>query len=248
MNINEYKIMADLEKEYWWHKGKVHLIEAMIKKYFGSNRENPIEIMEIGCGTGGVTSILLNYGNVTAIDISEEAVTLNKESGVKNAFCGDVNDMDLSPYEKKFDLILALDVLEHIQDDIEAMRRVHYMLKDNGMFFINVPAHKFLWSEHDEALHHKRRYHSFEMISKLKDTSFTILKKSYFVTFTSPIIILYRIWGNLFGKSAYPKTSYVMLPEIINNFFINILKLEVKMVEKFNLPFGVTLTVVARKK
>lgn len=114
-------------------------------------------------------------------------------------------------------------------------------------FFVNVPAHKFLWSEHDEALEHKRRYHRLELTKKLNDAGFEIVSNSYFVTIISPLIILYRAWGNIFGKSAYPKTSYVLLPKKLNDFFVTLLKIETRLLLKTFIPFGVTLNVVAKK-
>ncbi|OGC77466.1 hypothetical protein A2619_03920 [candidate division WWE3 bacterium RIFOXYD1_FULL_39_9] len=122
------------------------------------------------------------------------------------------------------------------------------MLAPGGMFFINVPAHKFLWSEHDEALEHKRRYHSVELKKKLIDSGFEIVSKSYFVSITSPGIILYRFWNNIFGRSAYPKTSYVILPKFLNDIMVKTLELETRMLIKFGLPFGVTLNIIARKR
>ena len=150
-------------------------------------------------------------------------------------------------FARKFNLILALDVLEHVQDDVLVMQKIRKMLTDDGLFFVNVPAHKFLWSEHDEALEHKRRYHRVELTKKLSDAGFEIVSNSYFVTVISPLIILYRMWGNIFGKSAYPKTSYVLLPKKLNDFFVALLKIETRILLKTHIPFGVTLNVVARK-
>jgi len=121
------------------------------------------------------------------------------------------------------------------------------MLKVGGYFLVTVPAHKFLWSEHDEALHHKRRYHSLEITKKLEDTGFTVVKKTYFIATALPAIVLFRLWGNIFGKSAYPKTSYVVLPGIFNNLMIKLLSLEARVIKKFNLPIGATIAVVAKK-
>jgi len=244
MNSVEINKMAELETDYWWHRGKVFLIQNLIEKYFPQNKD--LKILEVGCGTGGLTKHLTNYGDVTGFDISEDAVSYCKSSGLTNIFVQDLNVFDPKPYENTYDLVLALDVLEHIQDDVGAMKKISVILKKDGLFFINVPAHKFLWSEHDEALEHKRRYHSLELLKKLYDSNYEVLNKSHFVFVVSPIIILYRFWGNLFGKSAYPKTSYVILPKKINNFMVKILELETHVMKKISLPFGVTLNAIAR--
>ena len=244
MNNVEIQIMADWEKDYWWHRGKMYLINTLILNYFPNRKD--LEILEIGCGAGEITKELLKYGSVVGVDLSEKAAEVCLSRGLPSILIGDINEIDLSQLGGKFDLVLALDVLEHIQDDTETMRRVRALLQDDGLFIVNVPAHKFLWSEHDEALFHKRRYHSFELTQKLKDSGFEIVKKSFYVCTASPAMAFYRIWGNLFGKSAYAKTSYVKLPHFLNELMVNILKLEAKIAAKWSLPFGVTLTVVAK--
>lgn len=245
MNNNEIKKMADLENNYWWHQGKIYLIETLVQRYFPEKED--LQILEIGCGTGGLTKHLVKYGKVTGFDISEDAIEYCKSAGLKDVFVQDMNTFNPQNYQEKYDLVLALDVLEHIQDDVGAMKKVYQILKNNGLFIINVPAHKFLWSEHDEALEHKRRYHSLELTRKLKDSSFQILHKGHFVYFVAPIIILYRAWGNIFGKSAYPRTTYVLLPDFFNTIMVKILKIEAKLFNTFTMPFGVTLSVVAKK-
>ncbi len=245
MNLNEYAKMADFEKKYWWHKGKLYLLKSLITKYFPARTD--LTILEVGCGTGEVTQFLAQFGTVTGFDVSTEAIAFCKNSGVNNVFVADLTAADLSLQAKRYDLVVALDVLEHVQDDVLAMANVKKLLKDTGYFFVNVPAHKFLWSEHDEALHHKRRYHSLEITKKLKDAGFKIIKKSYFVTLVFPGIVFFRMWNNFFGKSAYPKTSYVVLPDMLNNLLIQILKLEANFVKNFSLPIGTTITVVATK-
>lgn len=245
MKTLEIEKMAIMENTYWWHVGKKYLVKSLIEHNFGKSRD--LNILEIGCGTGGLTQSLTQYGNVTGFDISPDAVEFCKSKGLKNIYVQDISKLDTAMYVKRFDLILALDVLEHLQEDVLAMQKVHEMLDDKGLFFVNVPAHKFLWSEHDEALEHKRRYHRVELTKKLKDAGFDIVSNSYFVTLVSPLIILYRAWGNIFGKSAYPKTSYVMLSKKLNKFMVTLLKIETRVLLKMRIFFGVTLNVVARK-
>lgn len=244
MKATEIEKMADMENNYWWHLGKKHLVRSLIRRNFGARRD--LNILEVGCGTGGLTQSLIEFGDVTGFDISTDAIEYCKRRGINNVFVKDVTDLDVSPYNHKFDLILMLDVLEHLQEDVLIMKKVREMLNDTGLFFINVPAHKFLWSEHDEALEHKRRYHRVELLKKLRDAGFEIVSESYFVSLVSPIIILYRFWGNIFGKSAYPKTSYVLLPKKLNDFLVKLLEFESNILMKMRIPFGVTLNVVAR--
>lgn len=245
MTSPEIEKMANMESEYWWHIGKRHLVKALIKRHFG--HKNDLNILDVGCGTGALAKFLTDFGSVTGFDMSAEAVEFCKSKGLNNVFVQDVSTLEEAKHSKKFNLIVALDFLEHVQDDILVMQKIREMLSEDGLLFVNVPAHKFLWSEHDEALEHKRRYHRLELTKKLNDAGFNIVSNSYFVTAISPLIILYRAWGNIFGKSAYPKTSYVLLPKKLNDFFVTLLKIETWVLLKTFIPFGVTLNVVARK-
>ncbi|OGC50268.1 hypothetical protein A2716_03605 [candidate division WWE3 bacterium RIFCSPHIGHO2_01_FULL_40_23] len=246
MELVEYHKLSKLEETYWWHRGKLFLVDSLVKHLFPQKRG--LEIMEIGCGTGHITKHLSKFGKVTGIEISKEAASHCIEKGIRNVLNKDVNEMRIpKSFEKRFDLILALDVLEHIQDDTKTMRRTYKMLKPGGFFLVNVPAHKFLWSEHDEALHHKRRYSTTEILKKLTDNDFEIIKKSFFVSTFFPAILAFRTFTNIFTKSTYPKTSYILLPKPVNDLMTKILELETKVLNFTNLPIGTTITVIARK-
>src|SRR3990170_8921193 len=117
----EYTRMAEFEKSFWWHKGKLFLVRNLIQIY-SEEMKRPLEILEIGCGTGEITQSLMEFGNVKGIDISEEAINFCKERNLVNVVLGDINNLDISQEKEKYDFILALDVLEHIQDDLETMR------------------------------------------------------------------------------------------------------------------------------
>lgn len=244
MNDLTIEQMHKFEETFWWHVGKTNLVHTTINHHF---KEFPITMLEIGCGSGSITKSLTKYGEVYGNDLSKKALEFCKSRGVANLIHGDITTLDMHQHENKFDLVLALDVLEHIQDDVAAIQTVHKLLKDDGMFLVNVPAYKFLWSSHDEALMHKRRYTTFEIARKLEDNGFKILHKSHFVFFAFFGIAPIKFLGNFFKKTAYPETSYVELPKSINNFMIKLLNFEAKLAQKLRLPLGTTITVVAKK-
>ena len=248
MNLKEYEYMEKFEKTYWWHQGRLNLLRVWLEKLNIGLKTRP-NIFELGCGTGEVTSFLNKYGRTKSIDVSPEAVKYCKEKGLKNVFLQDVVEYDVKKEANKYDYAFALDVLEHIQDDTAAMKNTYDVLKPGGYFIVTVPAYKFLWSHHDEALHHKRRYHSLEISQKLKDTGFEIRKISHFVFFLFfPVVLIKVIGANLFGRTAYPKnSSYVAVPDKVNKLFIFLLKVEAILTKFVSLPLGTTIFVVARK-
>ncbi len=245
MNITEFKKLEEFEKDYWWHQGRFYLLRTLINKYLPNNKS--MDLFEFGCGTGGTMSVLRTFGNVGGIDISEEAINFCKSKGFKNLICGDIETYDFRDHYGKYDGLFALDVLEHIQNDVLALRIAGKMMKPDGKLFITVPAHKFLWSEHDEANQHKRRYHSVELKHKLSEAGFKLEKYSYFVTFAFFPMFVYKMWKNIFKRSKHPESSYVRLPVLLNNFGIQILKLETKLFNIMKLPIGTTIVIVAKK-
>ncbi len=246
MNDSEYKKMSRFEEFYWWHRGKVHLLNSLMSVYF-KEKKGKIRILEVGCGTGENLNVLKDWGDVSGFDISQEAVNICKGRGFGNVYLEDIGKMNATAHAEQYDLIVALDVLEHIQDDVFAMKQVQSMLKPGGLFFVNVPAHKFLWSEHDEALQHKRRYNSVELKQKLTDVPFKVIKFSYFISTLFLPIALFRMYNSFFGRNAYPSTSYVILPSWLNTFLTNILRVEANFLKIHNLRVGTTLIAVAQK-
>jgi 2-polyprenyl-3-methyl-5-hydroxy-6-metoxy-1,4-benzoquinol methylase len=238
--------MSRFENDYWWHKGKLNLIDSLLKKYLPNANKNP-NILEIGCGTGQVMTVLKKYGIVTGMDVASTALSLCKERGFVNLIQADITTVNENTIQNKFDVIVALDILEHVQDDLLALSNMQKLLTDNGLLILSVPAHKFLWSIHDEALQHKRRYQKYELIKKLEDCNFSIIKNTYFVSAVFPMILLYRLFTNIFGRDAYPKTTYVLLPKVLNNLLHSFLKIESSLITKIGVPFGTSLVVVAKK-
>lgn len=247
MNKNEYEKMAKFEKEYWWHRGRLDLLDELVKTY---TKGKKLKILEIGCGTGEVTEYLKKYGEVTGLDFSDDAIKFCKDRKLKNIYKRDIVTTDIKKFKEKFgsfDLIITLDVMEHIREDVLVFSKIREILTKNGIYIATVPAYKFLWSEHDESLHHVRRYHSLELIKKLERTKFKVIKKSYFVSTMFPIIAFFRLWNSLFTRNENPQTSYMELPKFFNDAIYKILKMEVKAMHKINLPAGTTIVTVASK-
>lgn len=247
MNKNEYEKMATFEKEYWWHRGRLDLLDVLITKY---TKGKNLKILEIGCGTGEVTAYLQKYGNVTGLDFSSDAIAFCRRRKLRNIYKKDIIKTNIKEFiakHGKFDLVLTLDVMEHIREDELVFTKIKELLTPKGIYVATVPAYKFLWSEHDESLHHVRRYHSLEMLEKLKTAGFKIIKKTYFVSTMFPVIAFFRLWNNFFTRHEHPQTSYIQLPNILNDLMYKILKVETKAILTHNLPAGTTIVTVAKR-
>jgi 2-polyprenyl-3-methyl-5-hydroxy-6-metoxy-1,4-benzoquinol methylase len=214
-----------IEESDFWSKVKVKLILKLVE---GKN------VLDVGCGSGRLSKTLLEKGySVVAIDNDWKAVEIAKKKGIM-AFASDINDWQTA---EKFDCIILGDVLEHIEDDKSAMRKVHAMLKPNGCIVVNVPSYQVLFGKHDTALGHKRRYSNKELKTKLKESSFTIESMRHWNLLALPITIYIKL-----SKKDYPH-------ERVSN-----IKLLSKLLEKWllaeskiNYWFGISILCKARK-
>ncbi len=136
------------------------------------------DILEVGCGIGNFTKTLTKYGSVWTIDINKEHLTRTKNSvkdKVKIGF-GNIEKGEYFFKARKFDSIICLNVLEHIEDDNQAMENIYNLLKIGGFLIILVPTHPILYGEIDRFIGHFRRYIKEEIVDKLKGVGFKILQ------------------------------------------------------------------------
>ena len=228
MGENLHSHAEDLERfeeSDFWSKVKVKLILKLVEGK---------RVLDVGCGSGLLSKTLLNRNyNVTVVDNDSKAIEIAKKKGI-NGFVADINNWQT---QEKFDCIILGDVLEHIEDDGSVMKKVHEMLEPNGCVVVNVPAYQTLFSKHDVALGHKRRYSNKELESKLQNSGFTIEKLRHWNLLALPIAVSIKI-----SKKDYPH-------EKVSN-----IKLLSKLLEKWllteskvNYWFGISIMCKARK-
>ncbi|MFO0971610.1 MAG: class I SAM-dependent methyltransferase [Candidatus Saccharimonadales bacterium] len=235
--------MEKREKEYWWHLGRLDIIDAQLEKVKKSMNDKKLKILNIGCGTGGTVATLEKFGEVYNVDTESLAIKLLKKNGFKNGKVVQGNELPFK--EGFFDAIVAMDVLEHIDAENEALTEWNRVLAADGQLLITVPAYAWLWSYHDIALHHFRRYNKSQLKVAVEGARFQIIKRSYMITFSLPLVVLFRILSNFSKKKG--ETSYVDLPQPVNGLFTLLLKVEAKFLKFAGLPFGTSVFVRARK-
>jgi hypothetical protein len=153
---------------------------------------------------------------------------------------------DQIPYSANhFHLITALDVIEHVDQDVDALRALHTLLVTAGKAVITVPAYMFLWSYCDELNEHKRRYTLTELKAKLVEAGFIVEKISYFNTLLFPIVFIIRMLNNILKRDG---SSHIDMPTAPVNFILkNIFGIEKHLLKYLNHPFGVSILAVVRK-
>jgi 2-polyprenyl-3-methyl-5-hydroxy-6-metoxy-1,4-benzoquinol methylase len=233
----------DIEKDHFWFKARRDYILRLLEKTAKQQ-----SILDIGCSSGVLIQELVQQGfrkdNIYGIDISSKAIDRCRENGIKNAFVMDAQNVKLN---KKFDIIIASDCLEHLKDDTKALKNWYQLLNDNGQLIVFVPAFMFLWSAHDDANMHYRRYTKNKLRYKLKEEGFTITKASYWnFLFFVPILII-RSAGRIFCKKKKVNVEKGLEKPPFNMFFYRCMRYENKLLSKINLPFGVSAFCIAKK-
>lgn len=241
MKISEYEQMATRERDYWWHVGRLSIIDKQLQN-IAKNKK--LKILNIGCGTGGTIPTISKYGDVTNIDVSKEALRFLRKSGNQGV---QFDGVKIPFKDSSYDLIVAFDVLEHIQYDQASLLEWVRVLKPKGKIFITVPAYQWLWSGHDESLHHWRRYTRNRLKWDLSKLGMSPTKLSYAISFSLPLVAGFRVLNKLAKRKLDEDSSYVNVPRFINEIFVLILRLEANWLSTFNSPFGTTVLGVFKK-
>lgn len=239
MDTKEYEKLYKIENNYWWHVGRKYVIEERLQKI---KLPNNAKILNVGCGTGGNVPILNKFGEVFNVDESKIALDFLQKTGAKNII--QVSGTCLPFEDESFDMVVGFDVIEHIKDDKSAIKEWNRVLRPSGFIFVTAPAYQWLWSGHDLALQHYRRY-SINELSKLFN-GFKVTKKSYMIVST-----FFAVAGYRFIKKIFPDknstTSYVNIPNTVNKILIGLLRIESKLLNYTNAPFGTSVFIIAQK-
>ncbi len=248
MNIEEYEKMYVLEDTYWWFQGKKHIVFSMLENAGALEPDGDgarPRAVDVGCGTGLTLAHLFEKSRPIGLDLSPLSMGYCRKRGIQALARSDATALPLR--NESVRLSLALDMLEHIPDDYTAFGEMIRILKPGGWSIVSVPAHPFLWSDHDEALHHQRRYTKKTFRALLASQPVQIKRMTYAITFTYFPIVLFRVLTRPFRRRGAPKTHVILLPGWMNRFLIQALKVEAFLVRWMDLPFGVSLIALVRK-
>lgn len=233
-----YDRMALIDGEHWWFAGRRSVVAAMIERLKLPERAR---ILEVGCGTGSNLAMLQRYGRVDAIEPDAGARALASRRGgiaVSGGFLPDEAEIE----DEAYDLIVLLDVLEHIPDDRGTLALLTGKLKPGGRLMLTVPASPWMWSSHDVAHHHQRRYTAKTLRRVLGDGGFRLKHMSHFNTVLFPLIAAVRLLGKLTGREG---GDDAMPPAPVNTLLGGLFAAERHVAVRGGLPFGVSLIAVA---
>jgi len=267
MNTAEFDRMFAIEETHWWYRGRRDLVRMALDRHAPARR--PLAVLDVACATGMSFRFLADYGQIRGVDISDETIRYCGMRGIDRIVKADAMKLPFAP--GSYDVVLALDAFEHFDDDLAAMRETWRVLRPGGVLIATVPAFMSLWSPHDDAYHHKRRYRRAEFKERLQRAGFTVERISYStMTLFVPVFLLRR-WRRLsegtgtgaagtapagpaaaVGKPAVEQVQVasdfaVPFPRPVELLAAAITSAEVALERHLDLPFGVSLLAVLRK-
>ena len=234
-----YDRMAEIDEVHWWFTARRKIIDKVIRVQVAPPAN--AHILEVGCGTGSNLALLQRFGKLDAIEPDDTARAFSAKRGgieIQGGLLPDGVTLDDGAY----DLIAMLDVLEHIPDDRIALEALRPKLKASGKLLLTVPAMPWLWSAHDEAHHHKRRYTGSSLAKVVTGSGYRITYQSYFNTVLFPLVALARGVGKLTGKEG---GDDAMPPVPVNGLLGLLFSVEAAWLGQHSFPVGVSLILVA---
>ncbi|WP_432410165.1 class I SAM-dependent methyltransferase [Rasiella sp. SM2506] len=232
-----------IEKEHFWFKSRRNYIRKLLAKY-----PKDATILDIGCSSGILLDELKQDGfaveNLYGVDISSIAIENCKKNGIPNAYVMDAQHIEL---RQKFDIVIASDCLEHIEDDKSALKNWNNLLTNQGTIMIFVPAFMSLWSHHDKVNMHYRRYTLPELKNKMEHTGFKIKKSSFWNFFLFVPVYLFRKIEST-AKKTENNTDGDLIDKPFGNYFLTqLINFENKLLQVLNFPFGISVFCIAKK-
>ncbi|MEO5613134.1 MAG: class I SAM-dependent methyltransferase [Sphingomicrobium sp.] len=238
MDAQVYLRMAELDQRHWWFVARRRILRALIEREIQPPRD--AHILEIGCGTGHNLAMLGAFGTLEATELDDGARALATTRLGRPVAAAALPDLSMFKAES-FDLIALLDVLEHVENDGSALAAIRSRLKVGGKLLVTVPANRWMWSAHDAAHHHHRRYSKRQLRQVAAEAGFRVDLLSHFNTFLFPPIAAARLASKLLGRESADDS---IPPEPVNFLLQRIFAMEAPLVGRVPMPFGVSLVAI----
>jgi SAM-dependent methyltransferase len=242
MERNVYHRLDQLEGEHWWFCARRRILKSVITRF--APRNTGLRLLEAGCGTGGNLRMLSEFGSLAAFELDDEAREIARRKLPIDVKSGMLPDG--IPFKPgSFDVVVALDVIEHVERDVESLAKLREQLAPGGRLMMTVPALPWLWGQHDVTHHHFRRYTRSQLNATLRRAGLEPVRISYFNTLLFPAIAAVRLCKRVLGLKEESDDS--MPSSFVNGVLKTIFGFESNFVGRVNLPIGVSLLAVAQR-
>jgi SAM-dependent methyltransferase len=244
MHPEEYRVMFELEDQYWWYRGVRTLIKTWLDRY----APRDAMILDGGCGTGANLELLQHYGSAIGVDISDKAIEFCRARGIaaNRAFIASLNELPFPNHS--FDLAISFEVICNIADDQATFAELARVLKPGGRLIVQVPAYQWLWGMHDVAVGHQRRYSARDLREKLARAGMALERLTHANALMFPAIAADRLLRRGFSEGKPVRSDLAPLPRLVNAILSALYVMEMRIVSRVNMPYGVSLVALARKR
>jgi SAM-dependent methyltransferase len=231
-----------VEDRHWWYRGRRRVLKRTID---GLGLPPRARVLDAGCGSGRNMVDLARWGTVTGVELSEAAAEAARGRHVGEVVEGSVLEMPFAP--ASFDLVVCLDVIEHLQDDRAALRELRRVLAPGGALLITVPAYQWLWSGHDVVNHHHRRYSRATLRRAAQDAGWECQRATHFNSLLLPVAVALRALDRLHARATESSLDLWVPPAPLNWLLQQPLNLEAALIGRGGtIPAGLSLLAVLR--
>jgi SAM-dependent methyltransferase len=227
--------MAEHDQVHWWYVARRKILADLIAREAGL--PEAARILEIGCGTGHNFGMLRSFGRLDALEVDAEARALATTRLGQEVGDAPLPELTGVP-DRAYDLIALLDVLEHVDGDQAALESIAAKLAPGGKILVTVPAYQWMWSAHDRAHHHKRRYSKRALRAVAEAAGLKVRRIGFFNSLLFPLAAAVRLAGKVAGKSS---SDDKLPPRPLNSVFEKIFALERHFIGRMPFPAGVSL-------
>ncbi len=249
MDPAAYEEMRRLEDHHWWFEGRRRAVLPLVTQAL-AGRERP-RVLEVGCGTGGNLAALerrLPGASCLGLDLDAGALALCTGRGL-GAGLVRADGARLPLANGSIELILALDVIEHLEDEAALLAEFRRVLSPGGRLVASVPAYPALWSPHDDFLHHRRRYRPGELERGLERAGLRVrARRGFNCALLGPIALLRWAKRRRAAAGAAPRSDFFEVPGPVNRALATFLGLEAALARRLRLGHGLSFLVCAERE
>ncbi|HWF53996.1 MAG TPA: class I SAM-dependent methyltransferase [Solirubrobacteraceae bacterium] len=236
---------VELEQTHFWFVGRRAIFFHLLDRELAGRSD--LRVLDVGCGAGGMLEPLSRYGEVWGIDTSQELIDFCHERGFPKTRLGSAYELPVQ--DGTVDLLTMFDTIEHVPQDIRALRECRRALAPDGRLFISTPAYQFLYANNDRVAHHERRYTATQLRMALTEAGLEPVRITYFNTLLFPAILPAVLAGKLRERFVDPgdRTNLSReLPPAVNRALAATMSSERRLLERIDFPFGHSLIAIAR--